>query len=159
MRALIKQEPIPVRNPSATRPWQHVLEPLGGYLCLAENIYKNLQEQNFYNLNRLCSPFNFGPNLSSNQNVKTLVENILNYWPGEWLDQSDPHAVHEANLLNLVIDKAFHLLQWQPNWNFEKTIEETVLWYRDSQGLKTSESFQDLTLKQIKSYQHCSSIN
>jgi CDP-glucose 4,6-dehydratase len=122
IRSLSKGEPIPVRNPNATRPWQHVLEPLGGYLSLAEALASDLKPP--------CEAFNFGPSLSSNRSVGELVNTILDYWPGEWLDQSDSTAPHEANLLHLQIDKAHHRLGWQPRWDFATTLSRTVNWYR-----------------------------
>jgi CDP-glucose 4,6-dehydratase len=150
IRALERGEPIPVRNPHATRPWQHVLEPLSGYLLLAQRIYEAPSEQ----LSNLCSAFNFGPGLDSNRPVRELVETILSHWPGSWLDQSNPRAVHEANLLNLVTDKAFHRLGWQPKWNFERTIQETVAWYRQAQSVgHDPDALQQLTLQQIHHYQ------
>jgi CDP-glucose 4,6-dehydratase len=121
MRALRRGEPIGVRNPGATRPWQHVLEPLGGYLLLAENLYSSAE---------LASAFNFGPQLEANRPVRELVEEALRHWPGLWQDQSDPSAPHEASLLNLVIDKAHHQLGWAPRWDFSTTVERTVNWYR-----------------------------
>jgi CDP-glucose 4,6-dehydratase len=122
MRNLAAGDPIAVRNPSATRPWQHVLEPLGGYLRLAEALATDPDPP--------CEPFNFGPHLDSNRPVSELVTSILSHWPGEWIDQRDPHAPHEAGLLHLQIDKAHHLLGWQPRWNYSITLERTVGWYR-----------------------------
>ena len=155
MRALARQQPIPVRNPHATRPWQHVLEPLGGYLKLAQRLYKQLTEADTAPSQPLCGAFNFGPALTSNRLVRELVEQVLSHWPGEWLDQSDPHAVHEAKLLNLVIDKAFHTLKWQPVWNFEQTVKETVHWYREADQFSPSDTaaFRQLTLQQIRQYE------
>ena len=132
IRSLQKKEIIPVRNPQATRPWQHVLEPLSGYLLLAEEIYQALIEDKVGRLSQLCNAFNFGPLLSSNRTVENLVVEILHHWPGDWQDQSDPNAPHEAGLLNLVTDKACHQLGWQPRWNFETTIQRTVNWYRQT---------------------------
>jgi CDP-glucose 4,6-dehydratase len=153
MRSLRVGESIPVRNPSATRPWQHVLEPLGGYMLLAQKIYEAKSESK----SQLCTAFNFGPRLESNRTVKVLVETILQHWSGSWCDRSDSDAVHEANLLNLVTDKAFHLLRWQPQWDFERTIKETVSWYRAASqiSLESSEDvdqFQKLTINQIAIY-------
>jgi len=122
MRSLGWGEPIPVRNPAATRPWQHVIEPLAGYLQLAEALATDGDPP--------CEAFNFGPTLASNRSVGELVHTILEHWPGEWLDQSDPTAPHEANLLHLQIDKAHHRLGWQPRWDYSTTIECTVSWYR-----------------------------
>jgi len=122
MRALAAGEPISVRNPSATRPWQHVLEPLGGYLRLAEALSNDPKPP--------CEAFNFGPYLESNRPVRDLVHTMLQHWPGAWVDQSDPAAPHEAGLLHLQIDKAHHRLNWQPRWDYATTIERTVGWYR-----------------------------
>ena len=122
MTSLVKGESILVRNPRATRPWQHVLEPLAGYLRLAEVLALDPQPP--------CEAFNFGPNLSSNRSVSDLVSAILHQWPGKWLDQSDPSSPHEANLLHLQIDKAYHRLGWQPRWDFATTVNRTVGWYR-----------------------------
>ncbi len=122
IRSLARGEPIPVRNPAATRPWQHVIEPLAGYLRLAEALAQEAKPP--------CEAFNFGPSLASNRPVGELVAAILEHWPGEWLDQSDPTAPHEANLLHLQIDKAHHQLGWQPRWDYATTLSRTVGWYR-----------------------------
>lgn len=122
IRALTLSRKINVRNPEATRPWQHVLEPLSGYLMLAEKLSSDSDPP--------CEPFNFGPTLASNRSVRELVATILRYWPGEWVDQSVASAPHEANLLHLQIDKANHLLRWKPLWDYETTIERTISWYR-----------------------------
>jgi CDP-glucose 4,6-dehydratase len=151
IRALSCGESIPVRNPLATRPWQHVLEPLSGYLLLAQRIY----ESNAQDKQKLCTAFNFGPRLDSNRSVRDLIEIILQHWSGSWSDRSNPDAVHEAHLLNLVTDKAFHLLGWEPKWNFERTIKETISWYREASQISSDDKsqFQALTLKQIEIYQ------
>jgi len=122
MRALAAGQPIAVRNPAATRPWQNVLEPLGGYLRLAEALANDPEPPS--------EPFNFGPQLESNRPVRELVSSMLSHWPGEWIDQSDPQAPHEAGLLHLQIDKSHHRLGWQPRWDYATTIERTVCWYR-----------------------------
>ena len=122
IRSLARGEPIPVRNPAATRPWQHVIEPLAGYLRLAEALAQAASPP--------TEAFNFGPSLASNRPVGELVATILEHWPGEWLDQSDPSAPHEANLLHLQIDKAHHQLGWQPRWDYSTTIKRTVAWYQ-----------------------------
>ena len=154
VRALQAGESIPVRNKVATRPWQHVLEPLSGYLLLAAELWRGLNKQaplqaNF-DYTGLCGAFNFGPTLQSNRSVSELVTEVLKHWPGEWLDQSDPNAVHEASLLNLAIDKAYHMLDWQPRWSFVETIEETVNWYRAIE--QDSKQAATLTKKQIGEY-------
>lgn len=125
MRSLSRGESIPVRNPEATRPWQHVIEPLAGYLQLAKALAQDPQPP--------CEAFNFGPSLSSNRSVGELVATILEHWSGAWIDQSDPSAPHEANLLHLQIDKAHHRLGWQPRWDYATTLARTVGWYRAHQ--------------------------
>jgi len=104
IRALAAGEPIKLRNPEATRPWQHVLEPLGGYLLLAEGLTASAE-----------------------------LEEALLHWPGRWQDHSDPQAPHEASLLQLQIDKVHHELGWSPRWDFSTTVERTVSWYRQLQ--------------------------
>jgi CDP-glucose 4,6-dehydratase len=125
MRALDGGEAIRVRNSKATRPWQHVLEPLSGYLLLAARLHSSQAAD----ISKICSAFNFGPNLDSNRSVGDLVAEVLKHRKGSWVDESNPHAPHEAGLLNLATDKAFHLLGWQPVWGFEKTVRETIEWY------------------------------
>ena len=121
MRALAAGERVGVRRPEATRPWQHVLEPLGGYLLLAEKLANAEAE---------AGAFNFGPFLEANRSVRELIEVALRHWPGQWEDRSDPQAPHEAGRLHLQIDKAHHQLDWQPCWPFAVTVERTVGWYR-----------------------------
>lgn len=156
IRSLTKKEPVPIRNKTATRPWQHVLEPLSGYLRLGSEIYQALYaegERDLERLEALCGPFNFGPNLASNKTVLELVTEILKYWPGEWQDLSDPDAPHEAGKLNLTIDKAFHLLNWEPQWEFGRTVKETIEWYSSAMGAKADPEFiQKLTQNQIDIY-------
>jgi CDP-glucose 4,6-dehydratase len=124
IRSLRRGGAIPVRNTVATRPWQHVLEPLSGYLLLAERLTAD---------ETLAGAFNFGPQLEANRSVRELVDEALRHWPGSWLDHSDPGAPHEASRLNLVIDKAHHQLGWWPRWTFATTVERTVNWYRGVQ--------------------------
>lgn len=121
-RALRKGESIPVRNKIATRPWQHVLEPLSGYLWLGASLMDSSRHG-------LGTAFNFGPALTSNRTVAQLVAELLKHTGGEWADASDPLAVHEASKLNLATDKAYHLLEWQPVWSFAETIANTAEWY------------------------------
>jgi len=123
MRALAKGEAIPVRNKVSTRPWQHVLEPLGGYLTLGAALAKRER------FDEVCGGFNFGPDPKANRTVKELVEEMLKWRKGAWVDKSDPHAVHEAGLLNLDIRKARKVLGWKPRWGFEETVKNTVQWY------------------------------
>lgn len=155
---LARQAKIPMRNRTATRPWQHVLELLSGYLHLGAEIYNALHLSPHRDVDRLqvlCSPFNFGPHLASNKTVVDLVQEILKHWPGEWEDVSQPDAKHEAAKLNLTIDKAHHLLNWQPLWNFEKTIQHTVEWYVQFYGpaKRDAEFIKNVTQGQIELYE------
>jgi CDP-glucose 4,6-dehydratase len=122
MRACAAAEPLTLRNPGATRPWQHVLEPLSGYLLLAERLWSQPQAH--------AEAWNFGPLREANRSVAELVEALHRHWPGQWRDLSDPEAPHEAGLLHLVIDKAGDRLGWQPRWNFATTVARTAGWYR-----------------------------
>lgn len=141
IRALQKQQVIPVRNKIATRPWQHVLEPLSGYLWLATRLAAAPPADE-----KFASAFNFGPNLEANRTVRDLVLEVLKHWPGKWVDKSNPRAVHEAGRLNLATDKAFHLLGWQPVWGFPEAVSQTVGWYRSAAAIK------QLTQQQIDTY-------
>lgn len=138
INALKTNSKIPVRNKVATRPWQHVLEPLGGYLLLAAELWRGLSGieplQANFDYTQLSTAFNFGPSLQSNKTVADLVEEILKHWPGQWEDQSNPNAPHEASLLNLSTDKAYHMLNWSPRWDFAQTIEKTIEWYHSAES-------------------------
>ena len=122
MRACAAGEPLILRNPGATRPWQHVLEPLSGYLQLAEALAADPFAH--------AEAWNFGPHPEANRCVSDLVEALHLHWPGQWQDHSDPEAPHEAGLLHLVIDKAQHRLGWRPLWDFPTTVARTACWYR-----------------------------
>jgi len=154
IRSLQRGEAIPVRNKIATRPWQHVLEPLSGYLDLAASIHRaNAGGSTVWpGVSELCSAFNFGPALTSNRTVADLVIEVLKHWKGKWQDRSDPHALHEAGLLNLATDKAHHLLGWRPAWDFEETVAKTITWYRDTRECATPRDFQSLTTAQVTAY-------
>lgn len=147
IRALQRGEPIPVRNKVATRPWQHVLEPLSGYLWLGACLHSS--ELTAFS-SQLPSAFNFGPALSSNRTVAELVQEIMKHWPGKWVDKSDPSAVHEAKLLNLATDKAHHFLGWSPVWSFEQTLEKTTVWYRSA--MAEAGRVHSLTMADIHNY-------
>ena len=146
MRALASGQPISVRSPEATRPWQHVLEPLGGYLLLAER----LAAAGGGSANPYATAFNFGPALEANRSVRELVEAALQHWPGSWQDLSDPAALHEAGRLHLQIDKAHHQLNWRPRWDFATTVARTVAWY---QSVHKGAAALDCCLGDLEAYQ------
>lgn len=154
IRALHLGAPVPVRNKIATRPWQHVLDPLACYLWLGAVLSRPALRP--YAADLFASAFNFGPDLNSNRTVAELVNQVLRHWPGTWEDRSDPHAVHEAKLLNLATDKAYHLLGCKPVWGFEQAIEATVSWYRAAYELPAGPSptpaLIALTSRQIAQY-------
>ena len=93
-----------MRNKHATRPWQHVLDLLSGYLYLGANLSHALTHAQGERRQELCSPFNFGPPLTSNKTVEELVRDILHHWPGTWEDRTERHARPEAGKLNLAIE-------------------------------------------------------
>ncbi|MEI7731545.1 MAG: CDP-glucose 4,6-dehydratase [Verrucomicrobiota bacterium] len=138
IRALMQNLPVRIRKPQGTRPWQHVLEPLSGYLwlgCLLGRPSQQVVEKNGNgvqpSLSQLCSAFNFGPGFESTRTVQQLVEEVLKNWPGAWVDLSSPDDPHEAGLLHLAIDKAVHTLHWHPVWPFETAVGKTVQWYAE----------------------------
>ena len=124
-RSLSSGQPVQVRNPRAIRPWQHVLEPLGGYLLLAARMLASPDGA------RLAEAWNFGPSALEVVNVGALVEMFLAAWgSGTWQDASQGGQPHEAQLLRLSIDKAVTQLGWRPRWAVSETVQRTALWYR-----------------------------
>ncbi len=142
-RGLIAGDKIIIRRPDAIRPWQHVLEPLSGYLKVAEKL--------------LAEPalawegWNFGPGKDSEQNVGTLAELICRLWgrPDALSIQPDPNAVHEATLLKLDSTKAHSQLGWQPRWGFEEGVGQTMAWYK---AYADGADMRAFTLSQIDAY-------
>jgi CDP-glucose 4,6-dehydratase len=150
IRSLFKQQAILVRNRHAVRPWQHVLEPLYGYLLLGSRIHPESNHGSI-ELHHELDTFNFGPSHTSERPVKDLVEELLLHWPGTWSDHSPEFAPHEASLLTLDASKANRLLGWQPIWDFTKTVRQTACWYRsasESDGLSPAA----MTRSQIQAY-------
>jgi CDP-glucose 4,6-dehydratase len=140
IRALAADRPVRVRNADSVRPWQHVLEPLSGYLLLAEKLHGG-------NSFELQDAFNFGPNSDSCRTVGELVVECLRCWPGTWEAASVAGAPHEASLLTLSIEKANSLLGWWPRWSFAESVEHTVSWYREANS-----TARDVCLQQIERY-------
>ena len=145
LRALMAGQPIAVRNPAATRPWQHVLDCLSGYLWLGARLARAEKNATF------ASAFNFGPGVQANRPVSVLVQEILRHWPGDWRDISDPQAPHEAGQLNLAIDKAAARLQWFPTWDFAETVARSVAWYHQRHARKNPDLL-EFTLGQIAAF-------
>jgi CDP-glucose 4,6-dehydratase len=145
IRALLEKKPILVRNPTAVRPWQHVLECLSGYLLLGARLASEGKSS------PLADAFNFGPEPSSQQPVRRLVEEVLKVWPGEWKDGSDPGSPHEAKLLSLSIEKAARVLDWRPVWDFTDAVRETMTWYHHRHTQHGADML-DLSREQLKAY-------
>ena len=143
MRALDRGEKIAVRNKTSTRPWQHVLEPLSGYLTLGAALAVRQDYE------KVAGGFNFGPDPKANRTVKDLVVEILKHRKGGWVDRCDPKSVHEAGLLNLDIRKAKKVLGWKPRWNFEETVAKTVEWY---EAVRAGKKAGEVTRRQIEAY-------
>lgn len=147
IRSLHRGEPVGVRSPRAVRPWQHVLEPLGGYLLLGLRLLGT-------DAASYCDGWNFGPERASARPVAELVDSMVRAWgTGSWRDTSDPLAVHEAGLLTLSIDKAHARLGWSPRWGFRETIQRTVEWYRKQLAGASGPELRALCLEQIASYE------
>lgn len=150
--ALAAGRAVPVRNPFATRPWQHVLECLGGYLWLGARL---AGADDPAERRRLETAFNFGPGPGANRPVGELVAEFLRHWPGgRWEDLSGKigKQPHEAARLNLAIDKADAALGWFPVWPFEETVRRTAAWYYRNAAGDAPEALLALSLAQIHEY-------
>ncbi len=128
---------VEIRNPMATRPWQHVLEPLSGYLMLG---WKLLESKKEY-----AEGWNFGPDMSSNLSVKELAALSKNVWDDiNVVYSNNKQEHHEANLLMLDCSKANKILKWNPVWNIDMTIEKTITWYMDFYEQKEINTIADI---------------
>ena len=150
VKAWSKGEAVELRAPNATRPWQHVLEPIGGYLNLGAELYENDSLHG--------EAFNFGPRSEQNFTVKDLIIELGKYWDLKntyKLKKDTPF--HEAKLLKLNCDKAFFYLNWQANLDFKETIKFTSEWYYNF--YKTDKKILDKTLEQITEYENIAKKN
>ena len=141
VRSVMEGRPLLLRSPDSTRPWQHVLDPLSGYLLLAQKLIAG---------DRLSPSYNFGPDVSSPKTVLELVESFfssLGEGKVEVAHSKSEH--HEAKLLQLNCDLAKQELLWQPKWSTDKTVEETSLWYR---SFLDEEGVDSVTTRQIEEY-------
>jgi CDP-glucose 4,6-dehydratase len=145
VRSWAKGETVQLRNPQATRPWQHVLEPLSGYLTLAAELYKNSELHG--------EPFNFGPPAHQTHTVLELVQSMSRHWDQvrwEDLSASGKHP-YESGLLKLNCDKALHHLHWQAILPFKETVRMTSEWYRSY--YENPSTIREVTLTQIREYE------
>ena len=143
IQSFIKEKVVNIRNPLAIRPWQHVLEPLSGYMLLAQKLWQN--PQNY------ASAWNFGPFEHGVEDVQYIVEYLARRWGScaQWMiDSSD--NLHEAKFLKLDISKAKMHLCWQPCWNLEQTLDSIVNWYH---AYVCEKDMLALTLAQIKAFE------
>lgn len=143
LKALEKKQAVAIRNPHAIRPWQHVLEPLSGYLILAERLFEHGQQD--------AEGWNFGPRDEDTQPVQWIVEQLCNSW-GEgasWTLQSGEHP-HEANFLKLDISKARQRLQWSPRWSLQTALDNIIDWHK---AWLAGQDMRSICLQQIANYQ------
>jgi CDP-glucose 4,6-dehydratase len=142
MRALTNGTPISLRRPDATRPWQHVLEPLSGYVTLAHKLLTKPSVA--------TGSWNFGPSESSVHSVIDVVSECIRNWGTNVPIESHQSSVHEAGLLQLNCEKARKLLDWEPRWDFHRTLEVTTQWYK---RVSSGEAVQEVTAEQIELYE------
>ncbi len=143
MSAALDGRPIAVRNPTSVRPWQHVLNPLSGYLMLARALWSS---------EALAEGWNFGPGEEDARTVGSIVAHIAELWPGDlrWVEDPGPH-LHEASQLKLDSSRARSQLGWRPRWGLQRGLEAVVDWYR---ALSAGEDMRAVTLGQIEAFQH-----
>jgi CDP-glucose 4,6-dehydratase len=143
LKAFSERRAALIRNPDAIRPWQHVMEPLSGYLSLAEHLYEKPIE--------FEGAWNFGPNEADTKSVRKVVEKLADSWGGgaSWNIEIHPQP-HEAHHLKLDISKASSQLNWQPRWTLDYALDQTAHWYRHCLYEKQA---RELTLEQIIKYQ------
>ena len=152
MEAWAKGETVNIRSPHATRPWQHVLEPLSGYLSLAKDLYISDDHHG--------EAYNFGPSADQNFSVCKLIDEMAKYWDQiKWNDISNNEGhVHEAGLLKLNCDKSLHDLKWHSSLMFTDTVKMTVEWYKQFYKNKNLPMF-DFSINQIESYIKIAKLN
>ena len=124
MRAASERRKVIIRNPEATRPWQHVLEPLSGYLMLGSGLFRGKKA--------LSGAWNFGPDEEGHRTVSTVLQDLGRHWSHiDYEIEENEKNPHEAGLLKLDCSRAFELLKWKPVWNMSQTLFRTALWYRN----------------------------
>ena len=141
IRAALAGGTVPIRNPTAVRPWQHVLNPLSGYLTLAQALWERVE---------LAGAWNFGPSDEDARSVSWIVEEVAERWPGgvRWVPDEGTHP-HEAHQLKLDSSRARALLGWRPLWNLDAALDAIVGWYR---AYADSGDVREVTLAQIAKF-------
>ena len=141
-RSIDNNETLRIRSPQAVRPWQHVLDPLSGYIMLAEKLV--------INSSNYSEAWNFGPEQSGAKTVLWVLDRLSEKFTNSRWEIENTKQHHEASLLKLDISKAKSKLGWKPRWCLETAIDNTVEWY---QAFKENKNMEDFTIKQIKLYQ------
>ena len=154
IRAFRAATPVAIRNPGAIRPWQHVLEPLSGYLCLAERLLNDGSSPDGHGGKSWAEAWNFGPLPDSEQTVAHIISRLVTLWdvPGTraaWRHEDGGHHPHEAGYLALDSAKARRRLHWAPRWNLDQALEATVSWFA---AWHQGADMRALTLEQIAAY-------
>lgn len=149
VRSWNNNQPVKIRNPQSTRPWQHVLEPLSGYLRTAQVLAE--QQVNIHG-----EPFNIGPNADQNHTVLELLKAVNKYWTAgstkAYFEVESNNSFHEAGLLKLNCDKALARLEWKPVLDFDSTAQMTGEWYNYYYNNRSAASITDFTMNQITFY-------
>jgi CDP-glucose 4,6-dehydratase len=145
IRALSGHQSIGIRSPNAVRPWQHVLEPLGGYLLLGALLSQDPK--------KYSGAWNFGPDDRSHLTVAAMADRLIQYWgDGKWNDLSDPNAPHEAKLLKLCCDKAHACLNWHSILTIDECLQMTADWYKKYYMENQNADVYALCVEQLRSY-------
>lgn len=148
IRALTSGTRAAIRNAHAVRPWQHVLEPLAGYLTLAARLMAGGVDPTPF-----CEAWNFGPAIENTRPVAELATALIESWgAGGWDEVQEPTRLHEAGVLRLSIEKACARLGWAPRWGFRETVDRTASWYRARHDGLSQSALRELTLSQIHDY-------
>jgi CDP-glucose 4,6-dehydratase len=141
IRALKENKPIKIRNPESTRPWQHVLDSLSGYLLLGSELLNNKKE--------FAEAWNFGPDKKPVVSVSKVASLVIKNWgSGEWVDTRDPNDPREAKWLSLDVSKAEKKLKWRSKWSIEEAMEKTISWYKNN----TDDNVYELCADQTREY-------
>ena len=141
LRSFENGDSVVIRNPKATRPWQHVLEPLSGYLILAQKLYKDQKEY--------AEGWNFGPNEQDVKPVDWILDKMIGNWPNSSWELDENFSPHEASFLKLDFSKAKSKLDWNPVWELSHTLEKIVNWH---QAWLNKEDIQARCLAEIEEY-------
>ena len=141
LRSLDQQQTLVIRSPHATRPWQHVLEPVSGYMMLAEKLFTHGE--------KFAQAWNFGPRLEDSKSVQWIVEHLCAAIPGaSWRSETE-QQLHEAHTLTLDSTQAREQLGWQPKWNISNALHHTLDWHN---AWKQDKNLQSVSVTQIKEY-------